>query len=1461
MALVEVNPGSGPESKAQRCLAGALPSDWIVTTNIQSHNFEDWGLSGRGDADSIVISPRGIFVLEFKNWRGASIIPNKNKAWVVDGAERKNPFPQGQAKRYAIKDLFKNFDRRFDDDSLFQYLIVLTHPEGVLDWSASDIRGPLRSRVALLDQVPDRIREIEPREKKKLHADLVRKALQELAPAVMPAEVAESWAIRPSRSHLEIKQVVEGIVEAIQPDQAIIGLRGIDYAGELELLRDGEIKGMLREQDVTSRKLKNPLDLLRPGQGVRAQIVGIGPDTQEISLGIKQLEAVSDPVGRLKAGHRATARVLDILADHARLDLGGVFGTLSFDERSYFDEHASVTLNERIRVVVTRNDRERRDLLVRELHTAAFADLQVGLSAVGEVSRITAKGAEVDLGPIKGWLPAAEMTWRQGPDPAGLLTVPRQVRVKILSTDPARRRVTLSLKQRRPDPLGRLKTGAPLGGRVRETTAKGAVVDLGGIDGWLAAADITWRQLPDPVRSLSLGQRIQVQIIRIDQAKREVVVGAKQLIPDPFGKLRAGIGVHGRVSEVTAKGAVIDLGDVDGWLPAADVTWRQVRDPARLLSVGQLVKVKINHVDPSRREIVLGMKQLEPDPLRELQAGISTSGRVSEISSKGAVIDLGTINGWLPAADITWRQMRDPTRLLWVSQRAKVRIARVDRVTREVALEMKQLRPDPLGELQAGIETVGRVSEITAHGAVLDLGDVDGWLPAADITWRQVPDPSRLLLVGQRVKVKIIQVDSAKRRIALGMKQLQPDPVCGLQVGASVTACVSEIGAKGALVDLGRIDGWLPAADISWRQGSDPAQLLSIGQWIPVQILRIDAAKREIAVGMKQLQPDPLSKLRAGTCVFGRVSGVAAAGAVIDLGGINAWLPATDMRLQPGSDPAGQFPVGKKLKAKIIHIDSAKRAVSLAVEQVRPDPLLRLNIGDRLEARVGCIFDDHLVVDLGGVFARLPATEIPGTAVPDSPVPRPVATPVMSLKKSVEPGVVRQSFGHGRSKQVVVERVKHRRLGRFDLSFISLNDRFEVKIIKLDRATRYLEVSRTGAIEEESRHLADVAEQHIQAGDYATAVAVALEAFKRERKAFVYVPEAEQALLRACANLRELAVLDAHSAKVTSVAFSDDGKRIATGSLDGTAQVWDAETFARVGSAMRHLDGVVWVAFSCDGRRILTVSGRGRVRVWDAIRGEPVVQLGNNKHIATSAAFSRDGKRVVTAARDGAQIWYVKTRRPIGAPLRHNGAVLSAAFSPDGVRVVTASQNSVRIWDAASQQQIGPRIEGGATSAAFSADGRCVLIASRNRTRILDAETRAQIAVLEHEGEAGIAFDPDGTRVLTIARGKSARIWHIANHAEIAVLADDGGSVTCAAFSPDGSRAVTGTFDERVRVWDVQIYPQAAAAEACTPANPAGKRVLIRSAGSPGRTWHAYHTPHELIDLARTMMPRSLTQR
>jgi Nuclease-related domain len=84
MALVEVSPGSGSESKAQRCLAEALPNDWIVTTNIQSHNFEDWGLSGRGDADSIVISPRGIFVLEFKNWRGASIIPNKNKAWVVD---------------------------------------------------------------------------------------------------------------------------------------------------------------------------------------------------------------------------------------------------------------------------------------------------------------------------------------------------------------------------------------------------------------------------------------------------------------------------------------------------------------------------------------------------------------------------------------------------------------------------------------------------------------------------------------------------------------------------------------------------------------------------------------------------------------------------------------------------------------------------------------------------------------------------------------------------------------------------------------------------------------------------------------------------------------------------------------------------------------------------------------------------------------------------------------------------------------------------------------------------------------------------------------------------------------------------------------------------------------------------------------------------------------------------------
>jgi Tol biopolymer transport system component len=347
----------------------------------------------------------------------------------------------------------------------------------------------------------------------------------------------------------------------------------------------------------------------------------------------------------------------------------------------------------------------------------------------------------------------------------------------------------------------------------------------------------------------------------------------------------------------------------------------------------------------------------------------------------------------------------------------------------------------------------------------------------------------------------------------------------------------------------------------------------------------------------------------------------------------------------------------------------------------------------------------------------------------------------------------------------------------------------------------------------QSRFLADQA-RATRTTDPGTAALLALAALP-DRATGVDrpdVPEAELQLDGAWRELRERLDLVGHEDAVISAAFSPDGKRIVTASLDRTARVWDAATGQPIGEPLKgHTNWVISAAFSPDGSRIVTASEDKTARVWDATTDQPIGgPLKGHGEAVWGAAFSPDGKRIVTASDDNtARIWDTATSEPIGEPLYHDGRVLSAAFSSNGKRIVTASDDGIaRVWDAASGKEI-VELKGHknvVSSAAFSADGERIVTASWDGTaRIWNAASGKPVGkpLDGHERTVtSAAFSGDGRRVVTTSWDKTALIWDATSGELVGQLVGHNDTVNSAAFSPDGGSIVTASADGTAQIWN-----------------------------------------------------------
>ena len=412
-------------------------------------------------------------------------------------------------------------------------------------------------------------------------------------------------------------------------------------------------------------------------------------------------------------------------------------------------------------------------------------------------------------------------------------------------------------------------------GRVRG----GFTVDLGGAIAFLPGSQVDIR----PIRDVSplMGTPQPFQILKMDRARGNIVVSRRAVLEesreeartDLLDGLSEGQVLKGVVKNITDYGAFIDLGGIDGLLHVTDISWKRINHPSEVLNVGDTIDVQVIRYNQENQRISLGMKQLESDPWDNVIAsyvvGSVHKGTVSNITDYGAFVELAEgVEGLVHISEMSWtKKNTHPGKIVSTSEEIDVMILEIDQEKRRISLGVKQTQENPWIEFadkhKSGDILEGEIRNVTEFGLFVGMpGDIDGMVHLSDVSWE---DSSEEVLQsfnkGDMIKVKILEVESDKERVALGIKQLSDDPYAsaldGIKKGEVITGTISEIGDKGIEVTVNEtVSGFIKKADLSRERLEQRPDRFAVGEKVDAKVMTIDKKSRKLNLSIKAREID-----------------------------------------------------------------------------------------------------------------------------------------------------------------------------------------------------------------------------------------------------------------------------------------------------------------------------------------------------------------------------------------------------------------------------------------------------------------------------------------------------------------------------------------------------------------------------------------------------------------------------
>jgi small subunit ribosomal protein S1 len=410
-------------------------------------------------------------------------------------------------------------------------------------------------------------------------------------------------------------------------------------------------------------------------------------------------------------------------------------------------------------------------------------------------------------------------------------------------------------------------------GTVSRRIKGGLVVDLLGVDAFLPGSQIALRQVSN-LDDL-IGQTLSFKIIKINKRRRNIVVSRRVVLEQQreeqkktllrelvVGQVREGV-----VKNITDFGAFVDLGGVDGLLHLTDMTWGRIGHPSEIVSIGDKINVKVLDFDSEREKISLGLKQLTPHPWDGVDeryvAGDRVNGRVVSITDYGAFIELEKgVEGLIHISEMSWtRHVKHPSKILSVGETIEAVVLKVDKDHQKISLGLKQVEPDPWSLIEqkypVGTHLEGKVRNLTNFGAFVEIEEgIDGLLHISDMSWaKRVRHPSEMLKKGDEIEVVVLDISQEKKRISLGMKQLQDNPWESLAtefaVDTSAEGKITRILDRGAVVELrSDVEGFVPVGQMGIPELRHPAEAFTEGDVLPLRVIKVDPKNKRIVLSV-----------------------------------------------------------------------------------------------------------------------------------------------------------------------------------------------------------------------------------------------------------------------------------------------------------------------------------------------------------------------------------------------------------------------------------------------------------------------------------------------------------------------------------------------------------------------------------------------------------------------------------